>query len=343
MTHLDPSDAPRSPPNRPLPTKLVTLIVPVLNEQRAIKPFLEAIQDVVNNDALRLDWEILFVNDGSKDGTEFAIRSFMQKDPRIQLVNLSRNFGKEAALCAGMEYAKGDAVIPIDVDLQDEPQVIVQMIEKWREGAEIVNARRGDRSQDTWLKRVTAKGFYRVFNVLADQPMPVDVGDFRLLDRQVVDILRSMGERARLNKALFSWVGFENAEVIYDRQERSAGRTTMSYWRLWNMALDGIFSSTTKPLRIWTYVGSGLSVMAFLYGLYYLISVMIYGIDVPGYASILLLILGFGGLQLIAIGIIGEYVGRILTEVRDRPLYIVRSLHGLEDAAEPPKVRKAGG
>ena len=314
--------------------KLVTLLVPVYNEQQAIKPFLEAIQCVTNGSIPLIDWEILFVNDGSKDGTEFAVRSFMRENPSVQLINLSRNFGKEAALCAGMEHAKGDAIIPIDVDLQDEPEVIIQMIEKWRAGAEIVNARRGDRSQDTWLKRSTAQAFYRIFNALADHPMPSDVGDFRLLDRQVVDVLRSMGERARLNKALFSWVGFETAEVVYKRKERSAGHTTMGYWKLWNMALDGIFSSTTKPLRIWTYVGSGLAMAAFLYGLYYLISVLIYGTDVPGYASTLLLILAFGGMQLIAIGIVGEYVGRILTEVRDRPLYIVRSRFGSEDPTE---------
>ncbi|MCX7558739.1 glycosyltransferase family 2 protein [Sulfitobacter sp. F26204] len=305
--------------------KLVTLLVPVYNEQRAIKPFLEAIQGITKGNIPDIDWEILFVNDGSKDGTEFAIRSFMRDNTTISLINLSRNFGKEAALCAGMEHARGDAIIPIDVDLQDEPDVIIEMIEKWRAGAEIVNARRGDRSQDTWFKRTTAQGFYKVFNALADHPMPSDVGDFRLLDRQVVDVLRSMGERARLNKALFSWVGFQTAEVVYNRKERSAGHTTMGYWKLWNMALDGIFSSTTKPLRIWTYVGTGLAMAAFFYGLYYLISVLIYGTDVPGYASTLLLILAFGGMQLIAIGIVGEYVGRILTEVRDRPLYIVRS------------------
>jgi glycosyltransferase involved in cell wall biosynthesis len=310
--------------------KRVTLLVPVYNEQQAIKPFLEAIKTLTDGDIPNIDWEILFVNDGSKDGTELAIRSFMRDTPTVHLINLSRNFGKEAALCAGMEHATGDAIIPIDVDLQDEPDVIVQMIQKWRAGAEIVNARRGDRSQDTWLKRTTAQAFYKVFNALADHPMPSDVGDFRLLDRQVVDVLRSMGERARLNKALFSWVGFKTDEVVYTRQERSAGRTTMSYWKLWNMALDGIFSSTTKPLRIWTYVGSGLAAAAFLYGLYYLISVLIYGTDVPGYASTLLLILAFGGLQLIAIGIVGEYVGRILTEVRDRPLYIVRSRYGID-------------
>lgn len=326
MAHLRPSD-PQGDPLR----KLVTLLVPVFNEQQAIKPFLTAIKAITEDRIKDIDWEILFVNDGSKDGTEFAIRSFMRDHPDVKVINLSRNFGKEAALCAGLEYATGDAIIPIDVDLQDEPEVIIEMIAKWRAGAEIVNARRGDRSQDTWLKRTTAQGFYRIFNMLADHPMPSDVGDFRLLDRQVVDVLRSMGERARLNKALFSWVGFETAEVTYTRKERKAGHTTMGYWKLWNMALDGIFSSTTKPLRIWTYVGGGLASAAFLYGFYYLMSVLIYGIDVPGYASTLLLILAFGGMQLIAIGIVGEYVGRILNEVRDRPLYIVRSHYCADD------------
>jgi glycosyltransferase involved in cell wall biosynthesis len=312
----------------------VTLLVPVLNEQDAIKPFMAAVNTIEQTCGKGLHWQVLFVNDGSKDGTEFAIRSFMQDDPRIQLVNLSRNFGKEAAVCAGLHHAQGDAVIPMDVDLQDDPGVVQKMIKAWRDGAEIVNARRCDRSSDTWLKRATARGFYRVFNALADQPMPSDVGDFRLFDRKVVDVLNTMSEKARLNKALFSWVGFDVAEVEYERLARNTGRSTLSYWKLWNMALDGIFSSTTKPLRIWTYIGSSLAAVAFVYAAYVLLSTLMFGIDVPGYASLALLILTFGGLQFIAIGIVGEYIGRILTEVRERPLYIVRSVHGMPALSE---------
>ena len=309
----------------------LTLIVPVYNEERAIAPFLAAAVPIADRLAPFIRCEILFINDGSRDGTEFAIRSFMQDNPAIRLVNLSRNFGKEAALCAGLEHARGDAVIPVDVDLQDDLSVIPEMIDKWHRGAQIVNARRSDRASDTWAKRTSARVFYRAFNALSDHPMPSDVGDFRLLDRQVVDVLRSMGERVRLNKALFSWVGFTTDEVTFTRQARSQGRTTMNYWRLWGMALDGIIGSTTKPLRIWTYLGTGLGLLSFLYAGYIFASTLLFGVDVPGYASLVLLILTFGGLNLFAIGILGEYIGRILTEVRERPMFVVRSIHGAED------------
>ncbi|MDX5412065.1 MAG: glycosyltransferase family 2 protein [Rhodobacterales bacterium] len=310
---------------------LLTLIVPVYNEQSAIGPFLDAISPILNRMAPEIAAEILFVNDGSRDSTEFVIRSYMEGNSAVRLVNLSRNFGKEAALCAGLEHARGDAVIPVDVDLQDEPTIIPEMVAKWQQGAQIVNARRSDRSSDSWAKRNTARAFYRAFNVLADYPIPSDVGDFRLLDRQVVEVLRTMGERVRLNKTLFSWVGFKTDEVTFVRKARRQGRTTMNYWRLWGMALDGIIGSTTKPLRIWTYMGTGLGLLSMLYATYVFVNTLIFGVDVPGYASLILLILTFGGLNLIAIGVLGEYVGRILTEVRGRPLFVVRSTYSAED------------
>lgn len=306
----------------------LSLIVPVLNEQAAIPVFVSRLRDVLGPLAPGVRYEILFVNDGSTDATEFIIRSLMQGDPSIRLINLSRNVGKDAALCAGIVHAAGDAVIPIDVDLQDDPEVIPQMIDKWRAGARVVNARRVDRSRDTSAKRLTSQAFYRTFNFLADHPIPVDVGDFRLLDRQVVDILRSLGERSRFNKALFSWVGFETDEVTFERPARSLGQTSWNYWKLWNFALDGIFTSSTRPLRVWTYVGTSFSLLGFFYAAYVLVLTLIVGRETPGYASTVILILLFGGLQLIAIGIVGEYVGRIFTEVRDRPLFIVRSMHG---------------
>jgi glycosyltransferase involved in cell wall biosynthesis len=309
---------------------VLTLIVPVYNEQDAIGPFLAAMSEILNKLSPSVRVEILFVNDGSQDGTEFVVRSFMQSNSAINLINLSRNFGKEAALCAGLEHARGDAVIPIDVDLQDEPSIIPEMVAKWHSGAKIVNARRSDRTSDTWAKRTSANAFYKVFNALSDHPMPCDVGDFRLMDRQVVDVLRTMGERVRLNKALFSWVGFKTEEVTFERNARSHGRTTMNYWRLWGMALDGVIGSTTKPLRIWTYVGTGLGVLSLLYATYVFFSTLVFGADVPGYASLILLILTFGGLNLFAIGILGEYIGRILTEVRERPMFVVRSTYGFD-------------
>lgn len=304
---------------------MVSLVVPVFNEQSAIGPFLSSIKSVAKELSSVTSIEIVFINDGSHDATEFTIRSHMVSDPAIGLVNLSRNFGKEAALWAGLEYARGAAVIPMDVDLQDDPNILPVMVKKWLDGAQIVNARRSDRSKDSWAKRVTARAFYRIYNILSDHHMPPDVGDFRLLDRQVVDVLRTLGERVRLNKALFSWVGFKAEEVTFERSQRSAGRSTLSFWRLWKMALDGIFASTTKPLRMWSYLGVTIALLSFFYAAYLFFRTLWFGVDVPGYASTVVLILMFGGLNLFAIGIVGEYIGRILTEVRERPLYIVSS------------------
>ncbi len=307
--------------------KLVSLVVPVFNEQHAIEPFLLRIEAVFAPLAAQYDFEVVFVNDGSRDATEFAIRSRMQANPRLCLVNLSRNFGKEAALSAGIDHARGDACIPIDVDLQDPPELIPEMLTHWERGAKVVNARRSCRSDDGWLKRLTARAFYRIFNRMAEQSIPADVGDFRLLDKQVVEVVRDMGERVRFNKALFSWVGFETAEVTFKRPKRETGTSAWSYWRLWNFALDGIFSSTTAPLRIWTYTGGFLAILSFLYATTIFVRTLIVGVDVPGYASTLILILLFGGLNLFAIGILGEYIGRIYSEVRERPLYVLRSVH----------------
>ena len=307
--------------------KVVSLIVPVFNEQDAIVPFLERVDAVFSGLAPRYTLEVVFVNDGSRDASEFVIRSRMQSDLRIRLVNLSRNFGKEAALSAGFDHATGDACIPMDVDLQDPPELIPRMLDLWAGGARIVNARRSERRSDGWAKRVTALGFYRVFNAIAEHPIPADVGDFRLLDRQVVDVIGEMGERVRFNKALFSWVGFDCAEVEYERPARTAGSSRWSFWKLWNFALDGIFSASTTPLRVWTYFGGALAVLSILYAAFILLRTLIVGIDVPGYASTVILILIFGGLNLFAIGILGEYVGRIYSEVRERPLYVVRSVH----------------
>ena len=311
---------------------LLSVVVPVLNEQAAIAAFVQRMHAELALVSVQLDVEIIFVNDGSTDATEFVARSLMRTDATLRLVNLSRNFGKDAALCAGLKHAKGQIVIPMDVDLQDDPAVIPAMIAKWRAGAKIVNARRIDRSSDGWLKRKSAQGFYRLFNVLADYPIPADVGDFRLLDRQVVDILCSMGERARFNKSLFNWVGFQTDEVTFARTARQTGHSGWTYWRLWNFALDGIFSSSTKPLRVWSYLGSIIALMAFVYAAFIFLRTLLTGVDTPGYSSTVILILLFGGLNLMAIGILGEYIGRIFTEVRARPLYIIRSVHSGEDA-----------
>lgn len=303
----------------------ISLIVPVFNEQKALQPFLEALDQALFPISERFAFEVIFVNDGSNDGTEAALRRLAMLRSDLTMINLSRNFGKEAALAAGIDRAEGDAVIPLDVDLQDPPELIPEMLRLWQGGAKIVNARRGARASDTWAKRTSASAFYRVFNALADHPMPSNVGDFRLMDREVVRAIRDIGERSRFNKALFSWVGFPTEEVLYERPARETGNSAWSYWKLWKLALDGIFSSSTMPLRIWTYVGVILTFVSFSYALVILLRTLFLGVDTPGYASTVILILAFGGLNMFALGIIGEYVGRIYTEVRQRPLYIVRS------------------
>ncbi|RLJ59186.1 glycosyltransferase involved in cell wall biosynthesis [Litoreibacter meonggei] len=312
---------------------LVSLIVPVYNEQDSIAPFTATIAKVMGTSCPEIDYEVLFINDGSSDATEPAVELAQAADPRVRLVNLSRNFGKDAALCAGLEHAHGDAAIPMDVDLQDPPELIPEMVEKWQGGAKVVNARRIDRSHDTWLKRLTANSFYKIFNLLAEQKIPMNVGDYRLLDRQVVDVLRQMGERARFNKALFSWVGFDAQEVTFERPNRRAGETTWTYWKLWNFALDGILSASTMPLRVWSYVGFLLSIASFIYAAFVFFYTVVFGADTPGYASTVILILMFGGLNLFAVGILGEYIGRIYAEVRGRPIYVVRSTSDFEDTA----------
>lgn len=311
----------------------VTLIVPVYNEQESIAPFLDKLADVIEDIRPMVSVDILFVNDGSRDATERLIMAAAADRDDISLINLSRNFGKEAALFAGLTHATGEAVIPLDVDLQDPPEVIAEMVRRWIAGAKVVNARRARRDGDSRFKAMSARAFYRVFNAMADRPIPQDVGDFRLFDRAVVNAICQLGERSRFNKSLFSWVGFEAEEITFDRPARAAGATSWSYWKLWKLALDGIFSSTTVPLRIWTYVGMLMAGLSLAYSIYVLAITLIFGVGVPGYASTVILILVFGGLNLFALGIIGEYVGRIYTEVRQRPLYIVRSHHparGLE-------------
>lgn len=306
--------------------------MPVLNEEAAIGLFLDE-SGVVLDQALALlddgataEW--IFVNDGSTDATEVVLRARAKADSRIKVINLSRNFGKEPALAAGLDHASGDAVIPIDVDLQDPPEVIIDMVSAWRDGAQVVNARRVDRSTDSLSKRVSSSWFYKLYNRVADQPIPENVGDFRLMDRQAVDVVRQLPEQSRFNKGLFSWVGFKVVTVDYERAARSAGTSKWRAWKLWNLALDGITASTTMPLRIWTYVGAVIATIAFLYALFVIIYTVVFGADTPGFASIIVAILGLGGLQLLSLGIMGEYVGRIATEVRGRPLYVVASKVG---------------
>ena len=302
---------------------LISVLVPFYNEEDTINFFYEKITEVV--DQLKdVDFEFVCVNDGSRDSTLDALEALANRDSRVRIIDLSRNFGKEAALTAGLDESRGDAVIPIDADLQDPPHLIPSMIEKWRQGAEVVIARRSEREADSYLKRKTAELFYRVHNTISDTEIPDNVGDFRLMDRVVVDALKALPERRRFMKGLFAWVGFNTATIEYSRAPRSAGSSKFTSWRLWNFALEGITSFSTIPLRIWTYIGGTLALIAFAYGSYIIVRTVLFGVDVPGYASLLSVVLFIGGVQLVGLGIVGEYIGRIYMECKQRPVYIVR-------------------
>jgi len=321
----------------PLPvrkTPMLTLVVPVHNETGSIEPFLARTVPILKQLG---DYEILFVDDGSTDATLVELIAAHKADAHVRIVALSRNFGKDTALAAGLAHATGHAVIPMDVDLQDPPEVIPEMVAKWREGFDVVNARRADRSSDTWLKRTTAKLFYQVFNQMADRPILENVGDFRLLDRRVVDVLNRFPERARFMKGLFSWVGFSHCTIDYERANRHAGESKWKYWKLWNFAVDGIASFTTVPLRVWTYFGALIAFLAFVYAAVLVVRTLILGIDTPGYASLMVAVLFMGGINLLSLGVIGEYLGRTYTEVKGRPLYIVDRTWGFEPTPRAPR------
>ncbi|MCK8786464.1 glycosyltransferase family 2 protein [Roseomonas sp. NAR14] len=307
---------------RPRPADpLLTLVVPVLNEEQAVPLFLDAVVAVLEGAGLR--FELLFVDDGSTDGTVALLARLAAADRRIRVVALSRNFGKEAAMSAGLDRARGDAVVLIDVDLQDPPELIPTLVARWREGYEVVYGSRADRSSDTALKRMTAGWFYGAFNRVANTRIPPDAGDFRLVDRAVVEALRRLPERGRFMKGLFAWVGFRTVGVPFERAERAAGESKWNYWRLWNFALDGITSFSTVPLRVWTYLGAVIALLSFLYAMFIVVRVLVLGIDLPGYPSMMAVLLFLGGVQLLSLGVIGEYLGRLFVEVKGRPLYLV--------------------
>lgn len=297
----------------------LSVIVPVYNEAAALPHFFKKIQSVLNG----LSYEIICVNDGSTDETADLLACYAQTDSRIKVVSFSRNFKKEAALFAGLKYAVGRAVVPIDADLQDPPEVILDFLDKWHAGFKVVYGVRQDRSADSFLKKGSAQLFYKIYNLFADRPIPYNAGDFRLLDRQVVDAVLQTNERNLFMKGLFNWVGFKSCPVYYKRQTRSAGCSTWNYWRLWNFALDGLTATTTFPLRIWLYIGGFAALFSVGYAAYIIIRTLIFGVDLPGYASLLVFMLFLGSIQLMALGVMGEYLGRIFNEVKHRPRYIV--------------------
>ncbi|MDR1741035.1 MAG: glycosyltransferase family 2 protein [Synergistaceae bacterium] len=300
------------------------MLVPVFNEEEAIPDFLSETLSIL--EGLALPFEIVFVNDGSTDATLDTLLTRARADARIKVIDLSRNFGKEAALTAALDYASGEAVIPIDADLQDPPELIPKMLAKWREGCEVVLMRRADRSSDSFLKRATARLFYRFHDRISRVGLPEDVGDFRLMDRRVVEAIKGLREQNRFMKGIFAWAGFRTCVVPYTRRARARGKSKFNGWRLWKFAVEGITSFSTAPLTIWLYVGGFISACAFAYGLFIFFRTLIFGIELPGYASQLCLTLLFGGLQLLGIGILGEYVGRTYIESKNRPVYVVREV-----------------
>ena len=313
----------------------LSLIVPVKDEEEAIAPFIARVAPILEglfpNVAGAPAWEILFIDDGSTDSTLAAIHAAHRRDPRVRAISLSRNFGKEAALSAGLDHAEGQAVIPLDVDLQDPPELIAQMHAKWREGYEVVYGVRTNRESDSLPKRLTADLYYRAHNWLSNDKIPEHAGDFRLLDRSVVEVIRAMPERNRFMKGLFAWSGFRQAAVEYERLPREVGETKFRYWKLWTLALDGITSASTMPLRIWSYIGVVIAFFTLLYSLFIVVKTLAFGADVSGYPSLMVAILFFGSLQLISLGVLGEYVGRILVETKQRPLYVIRHRIGFDE------------
>jgi polyisoprenyl-phosphate glycosyltransferase len=307
-------------------SKLVSIVAPFYDEEDAVEPFYLAVRDVIDSIG-DIQFEIICVDDGSRDETLAKLISVVDRDHRYSIIELSRNFGKEAALTAGLDAAKGHAVIPIDADLQDPPELIPALIAAWQQGAEVVLARRSDRDSDTLLKRHTAWLFYRLHNWLSEVQIPANVGDFRLMDRAVVEALKQLPERQRFMKGLFAWVGFKTAVVKYSRDPRNVGSTKYSWVSLMNLALEGVTSFSAAPLRLCTYADSVTAAATLLYACYILMRTLILGIEVPGYASLLVAILFLGSLQLIGIGLLGEYVGRIYMETKQRPRYLVRRVH----------------
>jgi len=301
----------------------ISLVVPVFNEEEAAPIFHRELQAIPGLEAHSL--EIIFVNDGSRDQTEAVIADLAIRDPRIILINFSRNFGKEPALLAGIEAATGDVVIPMDVDLQDPLELLPAMIEKYESGAQVVLARRVDRGNDGFLKRNSASYFYRIINAISDSPVVANVGDFRLMSRPVVDAIKRLPENRLFMKGLLSWVGFRTEIVDYSRPARSVGVSKFNGWKLWNFALEGITSFSSAPLRVWTYIGSTIGAFSIIYAVWIVMVKVIYGNPVPGYSSLFAAILFLGAVQLIGIGVLGEYIGRIYSEVKRRPRYIVRS------------------
>ncbi|OFQ99509.1 glycosyltransferase family 2 protein [Alloscardovia sp. HMSC034E08] len=302
----------------------LTILIPCYNEEESTGPLFSRLASLVEDNKEKIDYQLLFVDDGSSDNTRVLIKDFACTHDYAKYIFLSRNFGKEKAMFAGIQHVTTDALVIIDADLQDPPELIPQMVELWKQGYDDVYAKRRSRSGETWLKKFTSRTYYNLLQKLTDVPIQKDTGDFRLLDRKCIEALQRLDESERNSKALFSWIGFKKIEFLYDRDERVAGKTKWNYGKLFGLALDGITTYTIAPLRVATFFGGFVSIVSVFYAIYIFVHTLITGIDVPGYASTLFTILFLGGIQLLSLGIIGEYLGRIFLQTKGRPNYFVQ-------------------
>lgn len=307
--------------------KKVSLLIPAYNEEKVLQLLYQRIKAIIDN-LNQYEWEVLFINDGSKDNTLAVLYSIRNQDNRINVLDLSRNYGKEVAMLAGFDYVKGDAVIILDADLQDPPELIPQMLEQWEMGYDDVYAKRNSRKGETFIKKKTSQWFYKILQKSTDIPIQLNTGDFRLLDKSCVEALKQIREANRYTKGMFSWIGYNKKEILFDRDPRAAGETKWNYFKLFSLAIEGITSFTTKPLRISTFIGGFVSMISFVYAIYMLYDTIIYGNDVKGYPSLLVTILFLGGIQLLSLGILGEYISRIFIETKNRPTYFARTYNG---------------
>lgn len=316
--------------NKAQNTFLISIVAPIFNEEDVINAFYDDLSVVLNQ--LPYNFEIIFVDDGSNDRSVQRLHRLREQDERIGLIELSRNFGKEIALTAGLDHASGDAVIIIDADLQDPPTLISDMITEWQNGYDVVFAQRTSRQGESWLKKLTAHHFYRLIKRVSHVDIPEDTGDFRLLSRRAVDALGKLREHHRFMKGLFAWIGYPQKAIPFERNPRHAGESKWNYWKLWNFAIEGITSFSTAPLRLATYCGLLVALGSFLFGAYIIYDTLVWGNPIPGYPSLLVVILFLGGIQLIGIGIIGEYLGRLFDEAKHRPLYFIKSHKPAKDS-----------
>ena len=319
---------------------LLSAVIPFLNEEECIPALIAELDDSLSK--LGIPFELVLVDDGSRDHSVAVAKEELEKRPQVTatVISLSRNFGKEAALTAGLEAANGDVIVPLDADLQDPPTIIREMLDLWREGYDVVYAVRRQRVGESKTKRFTAYGFYRLMSRLSETGIPADTGDFRLMDRCVVDALLKLPERSRFMKGLFAWVGFRQTAIYYDRDPRKLGQTTWNYWRLWNFAIDGVTSFSRLPLQVWSYAGLAIALLAIGYGSWMIVRTILFGIDLPGYASLMTAVLFLGGIQLVGMGVLGEYMGRIFEEVKARPLYLIRNIWRQSDQSDTRKAPK---